>query len=201
VRGGVELRRQLLPGIVLLLFLGLVMPLVGCQGQNNSNVTTTTDSTSSVTTSPTIPSKKYTNTEYAFTVEYPEDWEFEEALMQTLVLFAGPSTDSYMININIVTEQLPRIYSVEDYAKIANLQFKKTYEDYVITKETNSTIDGLNTIIRTFTMTVSGVLVKDTQAYFIKDKTAFIITYDANEEAYDKYTECFDLILSTFKFD
>jgi len=148
-------------------------------------------------------SKTYTNTELGFSCQYPADWDAEENMMGALVIFAGPMTldDTFMINISIVTDELSDVYTVEEYSRLTELQFEKSGNDYVKIQGKNTTISGLPAIVQTFTVTVDDYPIKDIQAYFIKDMTAYIITYDTIEESHDKYTDYFDLVISTFKFE
>ncbi len=200
--------------IYIAFFLLLMLPvifLVGCQmkftvGATLSTKTATTSSklTSVPTTNiikPTISSKIYSNSQYNFSLEYPAEWEFEEGLLGTVVFFAGPSEPNYQMNVNLVTEELPKIYSIDDYSKLGELQVKKAHSDYVNLGELHTNISGLPAIIRTFTVTIKSVPLKDTQAYFIKDKTAYIITYDIPIDKYDSYIDSFNLAVSTFKFN
>jgi hypothetical protein len=45
------------------------------------------------------------------------------------------------------------------------------------------------------------VPIKDIQAFFIKGKVAYIITYDVVAEFHDQYADCFDLVISSLKFE
>ena len=169
-----------------------VASVVGCQQQSEPPP------------SPLAPETlAYTNSEYGFSLEYPKDWNVEEGSAGTVVLFAGPLVGEYeyMVNINIVTEELPSEMTVQDYARMAELQQKKAWSDYVKVKEYTSTIVGLPAVVKTFIATPIDVPLKDIQVFFIKDKVAYIITYNAAIDSHDEYVEFFDLAISTFKFD
>ena len=148
-------------------------------------------------------SETYTNTELGFSCQYPAEWDVGENMMGALVIFGGPMTlnDTFMINISIVTDELSDVYTVEEYSRLTELQFEKSGNDYVKIQGKNTTISGLPAIVQTFTVTVDDYPIKDIQAYFIKDMTAYIITYDTVEESHDKYTDYFDLVINTFKFE
>ena len=106
-----------------------------------------------------------------------------------------------MVNINIVTEELTKKFTVEDYGRMGELQQKKAWPDYVKLQEYTTTISGLSAIVKTVTTTMQDVPLKDIQAFFIKDKVAYVITYDVTTDSHDEYADCFDLVISTFKFD
>ena len=122
--------------------------------------------------------------------------------MGTIVIFAGPLVGEYdyMVNINIVTEELPSKLTVEDYGRMGELQLKKSYPDYVKLQEYTTTISGLPAIVKTFTATVTDFPLKEIQAFFIKDKVAYIITYDVSIDSHDEYADYFELVISSFKF-
>ena len=40
-----------------------------------------------------------------------------------------------------------------------------------------------------------------TIAFFIKENFVYAISYGATPELYDDYPDCFELVLSTFRFD
>jgi hypothetical protein len=150
----------------------------------------------------TIASKTYTNSENLFSVEYPKDWDLEENVGGIIAIFAGPLTkeNRYMVNINIVSENLTRNITIQDYIRLGELKLKKSVPDYIKLEEYATTISGQDAIIRTFTATVQNVLLKDTQAYLIKGKKAYVITYDVDDNSYDEYSSFFDLVISTFNF-
>ena len=151
---------------------------------------------------PTPQTLTYTNSEYGFSCDYPKDWDVEEDLAGMVVVFAGPLVGEYdyMVNINTVTEELPSKITVEDYGKMGELHLKKSFPDYVNVHEYTTTISGLPAIVRTFTATVTDFPLKDIQAFLIKDKVAYIITYDVTVDSHDEYADCFELVINSFKF-
>ena len=152
---------------------------------------------------PTPETLTYTNSEYGFSCDYPKDWDVEEDLAGVVVAFAGPLAGEYdyMVNINIVTEELTSKMTVEDYGRMGELHLKKAWPDYVNVHEYTTTISGLPAIVRTVTATVTDFPLKDIQAFLIKDKVAYIITYDVTVDSHDEYADCFELVISTFKFE
>jgi serine/threonine-protein kinase len=193
--------------ITILIILLLAASMVGCmQNQTQSQTSTTTEpSPAQSSQTPTIASKTYTNIENGFSCQYPADWGLEENLMGTLVVFAKPLTskNDFMININIMKEELPQFpeISAEDYAKITGLKISTSVEKYQKLEEHNTTIGIVNAIIYTYTFNINDNAVKQSQAYFIMETTAYCITYSATPDSYDDNVAYFDLVLNSFTFE
>jgi len=191
--------------IALVTFL-LVIPIVGCQQAQESE---TEPDPGPVQTpgEPAIEGLKYTNFEYGFSVEYPKDWDVMEDFLGMVFVFMGPLVleETYYININLGTEQLTSDISVKDYAKMVELTTKRTNTGYNKVNEYSTTISEQPAIVLTCTATVEQegmtVELKDSVAVFIKDNVGYIITYDVPDEFHSQYADCFDLVISSFRFE
>ena len=181
----------------LLLVLLAAAPLVGCQQEPAQE--------------PPMASaaETYTNSEYGFSVEYPEGWGMEEGLMGSVVMFAGPSVldSAYLVNINLLVEQLPESpkTTLEEYCSLTELYLKEGLADYAKIEESSIEISGLPAIVRTVTLSVEyegeKLVLEDSQAYVIRDNAAYIITYDVPSEFHDEYADCFELVINSLRFD
>jgi hypothetical protein len=69
--------------------------------------------------------------------------------------------------------------------------------------EYHTIVAELPAVVRILTATSNGVSIKKAQAALIEDvdTVGYVITYDAPEELYDEYTDCFELVITTFEFD
>lgn len=156
---------------------------------------------------PAIESRTYTNSEHGFSVEYPEGWDILEDYMGTIVLFAGPMVleGDYYVNVNVREVQLPREMTLKDIVKSGELIDKRNIENYDKLEEYNTIVGGLPANVQTCTgiLKVNGkdLLLKDKVARFVKDKVCYIITYDVPAEFHDEYTDCFNLVISTFEVE
>jgi hypothetical protein len=149
----------------------------------------------------------YTNSEYGFSIEYPTDWDLEEDYMGLVVIFAGPLLENrYMVNVNVLIEEVPEEMTVRDYAKACVLTAKKTYENFQKIEEyKTTTIDGYDAIVMVITATVTQgeqvFALKDTTAMIVRDKKGYGITYDVLENYHDEYLYSFNEAIRTFKFE
>ena len=190
------MKRLVILCTVTLLVLLSVVSVIGCQQEAESPPL-----------KPATEYLTYTNAEYGFSIDYPEDWDVMEDYMGTAVAFMGPLVleDSYYLNISVVVEQLPEEMTLKDYVKALDLNLKRTTPDYNKVEEYSTTISGLpaTVLVATATTALDGedIALRDTLAMFIKDEVAYTITYNAPEEFHDEYAEYFDLVISSFKFD
>ena len=127
--------------------------------------------------------------------------------MGCVVFFAGPMVleGEYMVNINVNRQPYTEKGTVEDITRFGELQDKRSTPNYKKLEEYDTTIAEQPAIVQVInaTIEVSGkdVLLKDAVARFIKDKVCYIITYDVPEESHHEYFDCFDLVISSFKFE
>ena len=153
-----------------------------------------------------IETELYTNSEYGFSIEYPTDWDLEEDYMGTVVFFAGPLLENrYMVNVNVLIEEVPEEMTVRDCAKAFVLTAKKTYENFQKIEEyKTTTIDGDDAIVDVITLTITEgeqvFALKDATAMIVRDKKAYGITYDVLENYHDEYLYSFNEAIRTFKF-
>ena len=185
----------ILCAVVLAAFLSVV-PIVGCQQAQETQPELIP---SPPPQRPTIESRTYTNSEYNFSIDYPEDWDVLEDYMGMVFAFMGPLVleETYYVNINLAAEQLPyEDMKLKDYGKAVELNTKRTSTDYKKVDEYSTTIGGQPAIVIVFTCTfeVEGTkfALKDSVAVFIKNNIGYTITYDVPEEFHDQYADCFD---------
>ncbi|MAH39273.1 MAG: hypothetical protein CL873_01875 [Dehalococcoidales bacterium] len=147
----------------------------------------------------------YSSSKYNFSVDYPVNWDVREDLDGIVVVFAGPSVleGIYDVNINVTAERLRKKMTLKDYVMEADLKAVKTIPDYKKEQADLTTIGGQPAIVLVATLAVKSkgekVSLKNKYAIFIKDKVAYIITYDTPVECHDEYADCFDLVIGSFK--
>ena len=155
--------------------------------------------------SPDIESLTYTNSEYGFSLEYPKDWDFEEGFFESIVIFIRPLLEETpdMASINIGSAEFSEFPkpTLEEYVERSQLQIEESTENYNEVDRYNTTIGGQPAIVLTITGTRGNVYAMASQAYFFKENAVYIIIYTTSPESYDEYTDCFELVLSTFDFD
>ncbi len=155
---------------------------------------------------PTIEGLTYTNSEFGFSVKHPKDWDVLEEYVGTAVFFGVPMVleGTYMVNISVIVTQLPQKMTFEDFVRGGELADKKNMLNYNKVEEYDTTMGGVSANLQTISGTVKlageDLLLKDGVARLVKDKAGYVITYDVPEEFHDQYADCFQLVISTFKF-
>jgi hypothetical protein len=174
--------------------------VLGCQKQTTPKTSSNLPATAS-----TLTGKTYSNSQYGFSIQYPADWPPKEGASGTIVIFAGPAVTATggIININITSEKLPDSpkMSVSDYAKAGETQLQNAFANYAKASESNATIGGQPAVVRVFTGSINNISLKFAQAYLIKGNLSYIITYTSTPDMFDKYSDFFNLAITSFKFN
>lgn len=190
----------------LLIVLSLLLVfLAGCEVKPESAATPGKLEPTETPTLPEIESETYTNSEHGFSLRYPKDWDVEEGLMWSIVSFVGPivvvGEKEYMVSINVGSDKLaksPKI-TLKDYARLAGLTLKKSFENCKKVDERSATISGLPAIVSTWSEGSGADVFMHKQAYFLKQDVGYVISYGAPPAFHDQYVSCFELAITSFK--
>jgi uncharacterized protein (UPF0297 family) len=131
-------------------------------------------------------------------LEYPKDWDMNEAEPGYIVSFTEPTGQS--ANLNIKSDNLI------DYPDVTLKDIRVSYETvlkdrgYQEVNEFTTIISGQPAEVITYTGTQDEQSFKDTRAFLLNGNNLFTISYLATPESYDKYVDCFILVISTYKF-
>ena len=131
------------------------------------------------------------NTEIAV----PLGWMAQYTKSPYLFILYAPieENDTFQENCNLVIELLPTKYSVENYIHASVATLKSIYKEFkIIEAEKNYHI---------YTGYLNDIFIKQMQFFYIKDKTAYILTFSSTPDNFDRYIEIFNLIADTFKFE
>jgi hypothetical protein len=153
-------------------------------------------------TPPTPETKTYTNytsSEHAFSLEYPKDWHFQEGRMGSIINFKGPfiQQENVTVNIDVASEKLPQFpkKTLEDYPKDSEMA-----ENYKKVEEHHATVADSPAIVTTYTFSYMETMFMQTQAFFLKENTVYVITYSATPNSHEQYYDYFELVINSFKF-
>lgn len=168
-------------------------------------LTPTPSPTPNPTPPPQMETLTYTNSEHGFSVEYPKDWDVQAGFVVTIVTFVGPVEEETggAININIGATKPAKFQEMklEGYVRLFQLGVEENAENYEKVDEYNAVVDDLAAIVWTWKEDFVGNTLMVTMAFFVKEDVVYAISYGATSELYGDYLDCFELVLSTFKFD
>jgi len=185
-------------GVMALLL--IATSLVGCQ----QGTTSPKSPSSSITT--VGDTKVYSNSIYGFSFTACNNPDFELMEKENMIALEGPllSDFKHKIGIYVIADKVPRNTKLDDYLKAGRKEAESTLANFAITSEKNTTVAGVQAKLSlyTYTLTLSELdyTFKNTLVAFMKDNTVYAIKYDTPEEFYNQYVECFNLVVSTFKF-
>jgi hypothetical protein len=153
---------------------------------------------------PTLETLTYTNSDYAFSVEYPKDWDFEENIFEAIVVFMGPSIEERegRINIMIMLDEVPESpkLTLDDYHKLGEMNLKRGLENYYKVDQHSATVADLPAIVSSYTFDSGGAPVMQTQIIFLKENVFWTIGYTATPKCHSDYEDCLELLMTTFEF-
>lgn len=124
---------------------------------------------------------------------YPEDWSSLGTSSKPVFADANNGT-----NVNLLSETVPTGYNLTSYmsASVANIKSQMGSKIKGEISQEDVKLNGKDASIISYIMTQNSVDVNIKQAYFIDDKTAYILTTATTEDEND--TEIIDNIISSF---
>ncbi len=159
--------------------------------------------------------KTYENPKFGLTVSYPPTWSVDELRNDPAVpsnnsivaIFKSPSqgqNDKYLENV-IVNIQGPSsdIVSLETYTSNSVKAFNNMSDTIKITKSGKDTLAGLPSHQLLYTSTgIPGLNLEKMQVFtVVKNNTAYVVTYGAEQAEYDKNIQDVEKLLNSIKID
>jgi len=112
------------------------------------------------------------------------------------VIIFGPAEGDFRINVNFLVQKTDG-KTLEEFTKLSQEQLKSFPESKVI-KEGYETINGAKFYSVTATFKKETYVLKAKTAWAVTDGKAYVITYTATEQTFDKYLKDAETMFSTF---
>ena len=162
--------------------------LVGCGNKNAATVV--------VSNAPAL-SQTYDNP--AFSIKYPETWNYQENVYGATAMFFTPqgTGDQFKENVGIVTETLPSTMTADEYYTMIKPQLQNMIKDYTELSNENITIAGLTGKKLIYEGTQVNYKLKWLQVLVVKDTTAYIINYTATADTFDQFSADVNAMIKT----
>ena len=149
------------------------------------------------------------NSQYGFTFNVCNDSDFElvENNGSSVVALVGPVLRDFKhdIRISVILFQIPKKITLDDFLTERQAAAKANLKNFAILNETDTTIAGLPAKISHSSFTIATndneINYRITVAAFIKDNIVYAIQYETDAEIYEDHVQCFNLVLSSFKFN
>lgn len=186
-----------------LLYTGILLSLFACNSGGKDHITNNIDLGNGEVEIPK-PEKGYLayETEKIW-IMYPDGWTIDTTGSDDLEFFIySPlvlADDKFQENINLTTEKLPNnSITTEYYIERALEMVKSSFGevDVIENKEHKGNFGTYRTII--YSGDMSGVKLKWKQSVYIKNATAYIVSYTAMDNTYDDFKVVSDKVMNSF---
>ncbi|MBS0286634.1 MAG: DUF4864 domain-containing protein [Proteobacteria bacterium] len=154
-------------------------------------------------------SKTYQNTDNAFLVKYPENWELDQS-NPSVIMFKKMQDEPGFANVNIqlvLTKQAGGKYAnIDEYLDSIKSQGQAQFTDFKVVAENTETLpsdpDKINGKSITFTYKHEGTDIKQLQIILMSEdnKLFYMWGYTASSDQYDKNLPVSDAMLDSWKF-
>ena len=143
----------------------------------------------------------YNNANLKFSIKYPEGWLKQPNT--NIVVFLSPkenAMDAFQENVNVIFQDLSKQpMSLEQYTELTKKQVIDNFGTSAIVVLKNATISGQQGKELIYNMNYQGKKLKVRQCWIIKGKAAYLLTYTAEPEQYNKYENTATEIIGSFK--
>lgn len=149
--------------------------------------------------------KKETFKKGNFTIEYNSNWELNttETNGADVVLFTElEKNDTFRENVNVLVQDLKGMnMTMEKYVTLSEEQIKTLVSDskIMVSKSVNDKGKRYHMIVWRGYLANNNLKLK--QLFFIKNEKAYIITYTALPETFNKFLKEANVILKSFKLN
>ena len=148
----------------------------------------------------------YENSTYGIKVQYPSSWDKQENGTRQdtetdLVTFYPPSTNSNAsLDISIDNISDEKGTSLAQYASNGTSDLKQSLKNFkLVGLSTNSVLAGLPAYNSTYTYVDGNVVLKDMELGTIKGSNAYIVTYEAGINEYNKYLPVIQKVIDSLQ--
>ena len=147
--------------------------------------------------------KRYSNPNYHIEMKYPSSWTYRDNIPGAMVGFASPREDAgdvFQENVIVLVQDMSSSpMSLENYTKLSENQAVKMFPLGKIVKSEPMTLSGLpgHKIIATHMQ--GQMVMKQMGAWTIIGSKAYLLTYSAEEEKFQKFLKDAESIFQSFE--
>ena len=148
----------------------------------------------------------YTNENYNFEIKYPLDWrlkELDDPITGEVVVFSSPlesKTDPFIEKIYISVEYLSfDINTLDDYTKVVFEKINREKGNEIeIYEEKKTRLDRYPAIKIVYSRKERDLLLRQMEAFTIKNNRVYIITYTAERAKFSKFLDTAEKMLKSW---
>jgi serine/threonine-protein kinase len=152
-----------------------------------------------------LPIKKmatYKNKDYGIEINYPQNWDKQtrEDFFTSGIIFISPKEseqDSFQEEVSVFSENLASPLSLSEYTQESIKEIKKLSDPHVSSPHGTTLADWqASTVI--YQGEENGYLVQRMQVWTVINNKAYIITYTAQPEKYDRFLPVVEQMIGSF---
>jgi hypothetical protein len=119
----------------------------------------------------------YSNIENKFQIDYPKDWDKKEGAYGTVVAFVSPQNvgDDFPENLTVVSKATEA--DVHDYVASAVNSAPKSYKDFKLLDDQQTTLAGEDGEMITYTFTEGELKVYTREVFTVKNGRLYDLTF------------------------
>jgi serine/threonine-protein kinase len=139
-------------------------------------------------------------------INYPETWGLTEGLMGSVFVIQSPienETDRFTESVNLIMQDLSgfgREISLKEYVEVSEVQLKNMITDFSPVSSGATTFKEQEAWEMVYAGKQGEYELKWRQLFFIADQKAYVLTYTADMEGYDRLLPKAEEIMETLKW-
>jgi serine/threonine-protein kinase len=148
----------------------------------------------------------YANSTYGIKLQYPSSWDKEEngtrQGTETDVVTFSPSAINSNASLDMTIDDISdeKGIALAQYASGSISDLKQSVKNFkLVGLNTNSVLAGLPAYKSIYTYVVENTIFKDMEIGAIKGDKAYILTYEAGMNEYDKYLPIIQELINSFQ--
>jgi hypothetical protein len=174
-------------GIVLAITLAST---AACSGGGSSRPSQPPSTPGTPSPSPSSTALTYTNEGAGFSIEYPSDWEANESIPGTIVLFRAPlesASDPVRESVGVSTERLPSGYTLQDFIDAGLSRLEQDIPEFHLTSSESTTLAGHPAHRLVYTGKQEAITLQWLQVFTLVGQTGYVLTFVASPDSYATY--------------
>jgi hypothetical protein len=145
--------------------------------------------------------ERYENTEFGFTLDYPEGWVVNEEQpgAEVFIFNQESAQDGFGENLGVGVEELPGEITLEQYTQATMRNLEAGLGEFQVAEEGPTTIGGVPAYSIEYEAEQQGQLYTFLQTWLVEGQTAYVLTYTGQGEEFGTYRPEAESIIDSFR--
>ena len=139
---------------------------------------------------------EYENKKYNFKIQIPGNRTFQEDSLWFDIKLSTPKDDDINENLWIIVQELQAEQDIESYIETTINELKNLFSDFIEKENKDTKLNNWKSIVYEFSD--KWLNLKAQQTVFIQDNKAYVFTYTATKETFEKYIDTINKIINSF---